>query len=276
MATWLAALAAAGIEADTLLPEPLALAPPVHGGHRLLFERERVIWRHATGGQSLDAIEFAALRAVVPLDPADCEAWRTDDTRAEWPEQYLQTAHDALSVLAPGSNLPTLNLLQGAYRPRHRDVAQARTWGWAASLAGLALLFAFGHAWVDRSKLSALASSQDQELRGLLARVAPDAEPGGDPLTLLQARLGRDATGEPDALALISRAAPALAADSRVALESLDYRGDRLEFVVQAADVAGLDALGRRLDEAGLKADIVASTPVERGVQGRMRLESGP
>lgn len=276
MDSWLAALAAAGVEADVLLPEPLALLAPAPGRHRLLFERERVVWRHATGGQTLDASEFPAFSALLALDPADCEASRTGDAAPDWPGQGLQVANDALSVLAAGSALPALDLLQGEYRPRHRARAQAVAWRWAATLAALALAFAFGHAWVDHAKLAELASRQDQELRALLARVAPDAEPGSDPLSELRTRLGPDTRGQDGALALVARAAPALTADSRVALESLDYRGDRLELVVQAADVAGLDALGRRLDEAGLEADIVASAPSERGVQGRLALGATP
>lgn len=276
MAAWLATLAAAGVDADVLLPEALALPAPARGGHRLLFERDRVLWRHAAGGQSLDATEFAALRTVLALDPAVCEATRTVDASPDWPEAQLQTAPDALSVLAAGAAVPALDLLQGDYRPRHRALAQANAWRRAAVLAGAALLLAFGHAWVDHAKLADLASQQRQELRQLQARVAPDAEAGTDPLTLLRARFGREVTARDDALALISRAAPALAADSRVTLESLDYRGNRLELVVQSADVAGLDALARRLGEAGLQADIVASTPGERGVQGRLALGAAP
>jgi general secretion pathway protein L len=276
MAAWLAALAAAGVQADVLLPEPLALAAPARGGHRLLFERERVVWRHGSGGQSLDPREFAELPTTLALDPADCEAMGTADASPDWPEPHLRRCADALSVLADGASQPALDLLQGEYRPRHREQAQARAWRWAAALAGLALLFTFGHAWVDHAKLAQLAARQDQELRELLARVAPDAEPASDPLTELRTRLVHGARDQDGALALIARAAPALAADSRVTLESLEYRGDRLELVVQAADVAGLDALGRRLDEAGLQADIVASTPGDRGVQGRLALGATP
>lgn len=272
MAGWLATLATAGIEADALLPEPLALAPPLRGRHRLLFERDRVVWRHATGGQSFDADEFPALRATLALEPADCDATRTDGASPDWPASPLHDAPHALSVLSEGAATPSLDLLQGDYRPRHRAIAQARAWRWAAALAGIALLLAFGHAWVDHAKLSQLAADQDRELRDLLARVAPEADASADPLAELRARLGHGATNEGGALALIARAAPALAADSRVRLESLDYRGDRLELVVHAADVAGLDALGRRLDEAGLRADIVAGTPEEGGVQGRLAL----
>lgn len=276
MAAWLESLAAAGIDADVLLPEPLALELSPGDRGRALFDGDRVVWRDATGGQTMAAAEFEALRAARVLDVPSGGMLGTPSGPANAAENPGPRAVDVLSVLGAGAEQPALNLLQGEYHPRHRARALARTWRLAAALAGAAVLLAFAQALADHAKLSSLAAEQRLELRQLQARFAPDAAPGIDPLAHLRTRLGGNPEGRDDALSLLTRAAPALAADPRISLEALDYRADQMALMVVAVDVASLDALRQRLGEAGLDADITASTPGAGGVMGRLTVAVVP
>ncbi len=277
MTAWLAALDGAGLSADVLLPEPLALAPPDPGRIRLLFEDQRVTLRLSEScGQVANLSEFSALRQVLGFDPAQCDACAVAGASPDWPGAALERADSALSAFSASAAAPELNLLQGDYAPRHRRRAAGRAWQLAASLAGAALLFALAQAAVDGRKLAGLAAAQRLELQGIRALLAPGTADSADPAAALQARLATPATRPDPALHLLSRAAPVLAADSRLRLDGLEYRDRRLDLVVQAKDVASLDQLRQRLTEAGLAADISASTAQAQGVQGRLRVGLPP
>jgi type II secretory pathway component PulL len=130
---------------------------------------------------------------------------------------------------------------------------------------------------VERQLLAGAVAQQRAEMQALARRVVPAGRAVTDPVRQLQAALGAHGLGQGDgALDLLTRVAPAIAADSQLATDSLNYRRPHLELVMQAPDMAALDALRGRLSHAGLTAEIVSSTPGTQGVQGRLRIGDVP
>lgn len=271
---WLAQLRAAGIEPDVLLPETLALPwqPDrpvllVDGGRCLL----RIGESGALGGEAGEIAAFVQCMDTLP----GVDAWRVGDSHSPLPTQDQRlVAHALQAFVVPDV---VLNLLQGDYAPRSRADGLARDWRWAAVLAGIALFLALLHPLLDRHKLAGKVAAQQAEMEQLYRHAVPQASVVDDPARRLQSALAARGLGRGEGvISLLARAAPAIAADGSLALDSFEFRERRLELIVQAANVADLDALRQRLAHAGLTAEIAGTTPGTRGVQGRLRIGAGP
>jgi general secretion pathway protein L len=271
---WLAQLHAAGVAADVLLPESLAL-PWDPERPTLLVDGGRCVLRlgesSALGG---DLGEIVAVAAHTESMPA-VDAWRVGDASSPLPAHQEHVVTHALHAFSvQGADL---NLLQGDYVPRGRSDGLARRWRRAAVLVGVALLLALLHPLLDRHKLAGKVTAQRAEMEQLYRRAVPSATAVDDPARRLQSALAARGLAQGDGVMhLLAQMAPALAADDRLSLDSLEYRDRRLELVVQAGSVADLDALRQRLARSGLNAEIADTTPGTRGVQGRLRLGAAP
>jgi general secretion pathway protein L len=219
--------------------------------------------------------ELPGFIAALGLTDQQLETWAVAEASVPWPAQ--RTVAHALHALATDEPAWSTNLLQGAYAPRRRTRRLDSTWRWALGLVALALLTLLLTPLVERQLLAGAVAQQRTEMQGLARRVLPAGRPVTDPVRQLQAALGAHGLGQGDgALDLLTRVAPAIAADPQLATDSLSYRRPRLELVVQAHDMAALDALRGRLARAGLTAEIVSSTPGTQGVQGRLRIGDVP
>jgi general secretion pathway protein L len=275
MDTWLAQLQAAGLEPEVLLPEPLAL--PWHPERpTLLVDGGRCVLRTTeTQGQAGSIDEIAAVLERAGSTPVD--AWLVGDAQPALPMHARHPLAHALQAYPTPAAAPALNLLQGDYAPRGRTDGLRRSWRWAAILAGLAVVLFVLHALVDRQKLAGLVAVQQAEMEQLYRRAAPSATVVSDPARRLRSALAARGLARGDgAVDLLSQLAPAIAADTQLSLDSVDYREQRLELAVQADDVAGIDALRQRLARAGLRVEIMGTTPGTRGVQGRLRIGAAP
>ena len=271
---WLTQLRAAGIEPDMLLPETLAL-PWQPDRPVLRVDGERCLLRIGeSSALSGDAGEIAAFVQCTETLPG-VDAWLVGDGYSPLPVQDQRiVAHALHAFVVPDTSL---NLLQGDYAPRGRAQGLARHWRWAAALAGIALLLALLHPLLDRHKLAGKVAAQQAEMEQLYRRAVPQANVVDDPARRLQSALAARGLGRGEGvISLLAQAAPALAADGSLALDSFEFRERRLELIVQAGSVADLDALRQRLAHAGLTAEIAGTTPGTRGVQGRLRIGAGP
>ena len=271
---WLAQLHAAGVAPDVLLPESLAL-PWDPDRPTLLVDGGRCVLRigesSALSGEVGEIVAFAAHAQSMPA----VDAWLVGDESSPLPAQEEHVVTHALHAFSALD--ANLNLLQGDYVPRGRSDGLARRWRRAAVLVCIALLLALLHPLLDRHKLAGKVAAQRAEMEQLYRRAVPSATSVNDPTRQLQSALAARGLAHDDGVMnLLAQLAPALAADDRLALDSLEYRDRHLELVVQAGSVADLDALRQRLARNGLSAEIASTTPGTRGVQGHLRLGAAP
>ncbi len=278
---WLAELAEAGISPDVLLPEPLAL--PV--GHLLIETGNAQLrlgpWRAAAMEPDLLAewLEFA--------DDGSLPEIEVFDTRFQ-PRQalplpvraYHERQGDALALLARGVGAePVLNLLQGAYAPRHRSAPAARWWRRATAAAAAFVVLAFVQLVVERFALVRESDRLDGAMRGVLVQSFPEMEKvAGDPPALMKSALARLGGGESTGglLRTLGQIAPILGSTTRLTTRGIEFRNGTLELAVTAPDVPTLDSLRERLTTLpGLKVELTAANPSQNGVDGRMRLTGG-
>jgi general secretion pathway protein L len=168
------------------------------------------------------------------------------------------------------------NLLQGRYAPRRGREDARRVWRWAALLALAAALAGIAQLALERRQLEARHVAQRAEMESLLRSAVPGISRIVDPRAQLaaeQARVGRGGGG--GLLPLLARIAPSLSGSGRYTLDGLEFRGDTLELVVRAPDVATLDGLREVLAAMALQVELTGATPGSGGVEGRLRIRGG-
>lgn len=270
MEEWIGRLREAGLEPEAMVTESLAL-PLRDDAPSLLVDGERILLRRANAQALTGTTDevVAILDCTEPL--AEANAWLVGDSQTSFPSRTRSTIPHALHAFTPRDD--TLNLMQGAYPPRRRLVSLTRHWRRAAALACVALLLLALYPVIDRQKLVGKVAEQRIEMQKLYRQAVPGTGAVDDPARRLQSALAIRGFGQSDgAMRLLARAAPAIAADSRLSLDSLEYRERRLELIVQASGVPDLDRLRQSLTHNGLKAEIAGTTPGTNGIEGRLHV----
>lgn len=262
MREWLARLAEAGVQADAMLPETLAL-PPQAG----LVENARAQVRLAPWSA------FACAPEQVP-------DWIERSGAAAMPALHdLRGARDAIAFLAGGLDAPPLNLLDGEFAGARRGDDRARGWRLVAALAAAVVLLAFANLGVEVLQLSRTSARIDRLERDAVTAAFPDVDAAQlDRLgaeALMRSRLERLRGGATSGglLRVLAQVAPVIGGTPSVQTRGIEYRNGTFELAVRAPDVATLDGLRERFALApGLRAEVTAANPGADGVDGRIRL----
>jgi general secretion pathway protein L len=284
MREWLAQLDAAGIRADVVLPETLAL-PVAPDSASAMIEDGRALARLAP---------WSAFACA----PADLPAW-LQQVRAAGVDRAIEVhdfgrdplpvlskstvAHhadqyDPLAFLARNLRAPALNLLGGEFAAGHRQARGTRWWRRAFALAAAAVVLAFVYRGVEVSQLSRSVDRVDAAMADSLLKTFPDlgaAERARAPQSVMRDRLerlrgGSESTG---LLRLLGQIAPTLGSTTRTQTRGMEYRNGILEIALRSPDVAMLDSLREQFAAVpGLSAEVTAANPVDAGIDGRIRI----
>lgn len=258
MARWLDRLRADGIDPDAILPDSLAIVPG-----SAVVERDRALVR-------LDATHAIACPA------GDLDQWLrlTGSSRPT-----LRRIDDLLAFADVPQRLP-LNLLDGAFAPRHRQATafgRLRRLAWlAAAVVALAIVARVAEVASLRSTSARLQAATVAELQQLLPESNPATLAGADVAMLLADRMPGQPGRDGGVLGLLARLAPVIGSGPRIELRGIEYRGGTLELALRAPDIAALESLRERLTaQAGLSVEFTGSNPAESGVDGRLRIRGG-
>lgn len=266
MREWLARLAEAGVQADAMLPETLALPPQA-----ALVEDARAQVRLGTWSA------FACAPEQVP-------DWIERGGTAETPALHdlrgaTRGPRDALAFLAGRLGAVPLNLLDGEFAAARRGVDRARGWRLVAMLAAAVVLLAFANLGVEVLQLSRTSARLDRLEREAVTAAFPDVDAAQldrlGPEALLRSRLERLRGGAASGglLRMLGGVAPVLGATPSVQTRGMEYRNGAFELAVRVPDVATLDGLRERFALApGIRAEVTAANPGADGVDGRIRL----
>lgn len=279
---WLQLLDEAGIRADRMLPESLAL-PLADGRATAVIENMRAIvrlkpwsafacapaelpdWLDRVRGSgelaSLDVHDFRAQPALALPVPVTA---------------YRERQRDVLAFLA-AAHPREPNLLDGEFAPRHRRAGGARAWRFAAALAAAAGLLAFANLGLDVLQLSRTDARLRTEATETVRKAFPDLDAAQlarlGPEQAMRVRLERQRGGDANGLLrVLGQLAPVLGGMTRIQTRGMEYRNGSFELAVRAPDVAAVDGVRERLVASGLAAEVTAANPGSEGVDGRIRI----
>ncbi|MGB0133660.1 type II secretion system protein GspL [Dokdonella sp.] len=284
MRKWMEQLTAAGIRADVVIPESLALASKP-GGASILVEGDRCIVRLGTW-------------SAMACPSADLPAW-LHLTREEGVERNIEvheigdggaleldaetSTHqsglvDSLVFLAGQLGKPEINLLGGEFASGHRGERAVRWWRRVAAIAAVVAVLIFVHRALEVGQLTRNVERMDTAMSDSLLRTFPDlgaAERTRAPQSVMRDRLDRLRGGDETSglLRMLGQVAPVLGRTTRTQMRGLEYRNGILELGLRSPDVATLDNLREQFSAIpGLIAEVTASVPADTGVDGRIRI----
>jgi len=168
-----------------------------------------------------------------------------------------------------------INLLTGDF---HTDAQRTGKPGWYRSLALLAaalslfIITAVVDIYRDNTQLDNLNSAIENTFREAFPKVQRIEDP------MIQARqqlalLGGGKTLSDGFLARMNELAAALKPQTAVKINAIDYRNNKLEVKLHAANIGELEALAERIRDQGAKAVLSSASLGKLGVDARLLLE---
>jgi len=294
MRHWMAALAAAGLKPDQLVPDILALPAEASAcvaldGDFLLarfqdgsgFGAERALALPILRRQLQSSGEDAAPKRIVIHAEADAGTALAGELGGAVIEQ--QPLVDGLLPLL-ARNLRghrPLSLLQGEFQARSDLQEHWRTWRVSAVLLAALLLLGAVQEIAAFVHLKRQAAALDGQVAALMSvampggRVVAGAEQNQLKQLLSQLQGGSSAG---NLLSLLEVLGNALAGNPAVQISALNYQGGNLQAQLQAGDVGSLDALKAALSQQpGLSVNLDSVSASGNQVSGRLLLgENAP
>ncbi|MGB8716488.1 MAG: type II secretion system protein GspL [Rhodanobacteraceae bacterium] len=277
MQAWRELLVSAGVAADLMLPDTLAVPLDGDGVSALLEDGRCLVRRSADLGFACAVEELPQWLAedeVLNLLPASGSSAPEVPAARHWRVRQASEVRDALvRGLAIDSGL---NLLMGDFAARHRRAPQRRLWRMAALLAGAAILIGLVGQVTSVLRLRSANAQAETLVQQRYASLFPESPPVPDPVARVRSELTRMGGSSQDQalLGLLSQAAPILAShDFRLDVLGLEYRNKTLELSVRAPSLGNLDQLRERLATLpGVQVELTAATPGSDGVEGRLSM----
>lgn len=282
MDAWLAACAAAGLQADALVPEPLAL-PQEEGRWTLWHGEGRAAVR--TGPVAGFGCEPENLVALLRLaGKEEMPSLRVLGTPTPDLAQAgfdLQPGDDREPLLRMAESLSAglpLNLLQGRYSRREQLGRLWKPWRATAALLLAGLVLGGVYLGLDYHRLGQEQARLETAIAEVFRLALPEATRMVNPRAQLQQRLAAlergPGGGQADFLALLRQAGPVLRGTGGLELRGANFRDGTLDLEVTVANLQVLDQVKQRLAEAGgLVAEIQSATAdADQRVQSRLRI----
>ena len=170
-----------------------------------------------------------------------------------------------------------INLLTGDFRPAS-TAAGKQNWYqplfMAAAAVALFIITAYLGLYRDTAQLEKLAAAIENTFREAFPSVQRIEDP------MIQARqqlilLGHAGNASGNFLVRLNEFASALKQQTTVQVNSLDYRDNKLEIKIHAANIGDLEALAERIRQQGGEATLSSASLGENGVDARLLL-TGP
>ena len=288
---WLEALAGAGIEATSVVPDTLCL--PENPGKTVAVIDSGQLLVRAPGNLpvALDAEPLTEAFTLAGLEGDDRHVqlyvsqqdWQYSREMIEALREVtgsldLQVMPDgALPLLAAGAVRPgTLSLLQGDFAHRTGWRAEWQRWRVAAFLALAALALHVGVRGYDLLSLHAEQRRLDTAIEQAARIAMPDVERIEDARAQVEQRLRGAGANDPlGLLAQLAAVGGALAGAPGPKLESFDWRDSALDLSLLAPDTDSIARFAQGISERGLAADVTSTTNDERGIQAKVRVAAG-
>lgn len=289
MDRWQSQLRRAGISADLLCPETLAL-PWRENEWSLWMDGARALVRTGVNGGFEADGDILPQVLPIALEEADARPARLrmygDAGLAGVDlgdvESVTEASGDGLELLAAGiAETGPFNLLQGSYSRRAQVSRLWRPWRATAALLAVVAVVGLTAMGVESYQLS----RQQQQLRQNIVEVFRTTFPKERRVVDARAQMAQGLEelqrsqqgGGKGFLELLGRTGAVLHEIPDVRIEGLNYRSGQLDLKLSTKDLHTLDQLKRSLGEkAKLKVDIrSATTGSDQRVQGRLRIAEG-
>ncbi len=286
---WLKALQAVDLSPKSMIPELLCL-PFEETRWSLMIEDNRVLMRNASyRGFSVEAENLETIINLMS-DPTEehslpkitvyrCDQNAQNPLPLNLPVENEQYADAPLMLMADNLDVRNnINLLQGGYKQSDDAIQLLRPWRLAAALAGAWLILQIATTSMDLWRLNRESHKLQSSIEQVFRKTFPEAQRVVNPRvqmeqslkSLLAAQQGDDGG---NFLSLVDAGGRAIQAFNGIAINTLDYRDDRLELALEASDLQSLEKIKQQLENEGLAASIESAETSGQKVEARLLVQ---
>ncbi|MBA1149366.1 type II secretion system protein GspL, partial [Ectothiorhodospiraceae bacterium WFHF3C12] len=286
---WVEALAEAGLDADQVYPEQLAV-PLETDSWAVVVDGERFLLRYgAQGGLAGDAANLADMLEACLLEAEDAQPAKIVvhdySGHATLPnvepavEHRAVDSEDATALLATSlDERRAIPMLVGEYAKSSGWRAHWQRWRAVAVLAALWVVLSTGQAYIEQWQLREEAAQLEQQIIATYRQAFPDADRVIDPRGQMESRLAamrnQGQGGGQGVLPLLAKVGPVLRGESGLQLTALSYRGGDLDLELYAESLQSIDQLKQRLGRLeGVSVEVRSAKAEGERVQGRLRIQ---
>ncbi len=190
--------------------------------------------------------------------------------------QYNQ--HPLVVYCGQYKNALPLNLLQGQFKPKSKNVARWKRWRLPVALAAVWLVLNLSITTFQYQSLARKNTEMQAQITRLYKEAFPESRRIVNPRVQMEQKLEKlksGASGSSDSLlTILSYAAGALAKDKNINLQSIDYRSNRVDINLTSTSLNAIQELNNKLNHSGqLKSEITSSASDKNEVKGSLRLQ---
>jgi general secretion pathway protein L len=287
IATLLEVLAEAGLEAQQVIPEILAI-PFNEGEFSVLVSRDVALVRNdASSGFAVDSDNLGMLLAAQPLEEDQTaprvHMYVNQDSQVPDSTDYaglvnVETfAANPLGIFAQGLDTRSINLLQGAFSRRGEWSRVLKPWRATAALLLAGVLISLFVTGFNYYRLGMESEQLQAGIEQTFRKAMPGTQRVVNPRVQLQQELDRLQGGASGGgfLLLLAKTGAVLKDVSGVEIAGVTFRAGRLDLDVKVSNLQLLDTIKQSLaNTGGLEVEIQsATTDSDQRVQSRLRIQ---
>lgn len=280
------ALAEAGLEAQFLVPEVLALPQFDDALTVLVTDGLALVRQGETAGFAVDSDNLGIVLASMYADEDEPvplvrifhqqDSAEADMTGYRGAVEQETFSGDPLGIFAQGIDSPALNLLQGSYSRSGEWSALLKPWRATAALLLAGLLANGVVSGVDYYRLSQESRALDTQIEQTFKRVMPATKRIVNPRVQMEQEINRytSSRGGGGFLGLLGRTGSVIKDVDGVEIGGVTFRGGRLDLDIKVSNLQMLDSLKQSLaSSSGLDVEIQsATTGKDQRVRSRLRI----
>ena len=172
----------------------------------------------------------------------------------------------------------SLNLLQGAYKPRRKSTGQWYRWRLAGSMAAVWLILYLGVNLFELNKLKTSNNEIGHQIESIYKKSFPGSKRIVNPRVQMEQKLkelrGGGGSQGSQFLALLSQSVPVISGQKDIKVQSIDFRNNRMDIGLTGTNLQSVETLNKQLSkDTKLKTEITSATSEKNSAKGSIRLE---
>jgi len=289
MQQWLSWLSTANIKTKILLPDVLAMPTAADGATAIMLDEQVLLRLSQWQGLVIDKAHWPIVAGTL-VNNSDEEQQQLDEfvlnAYSPLPEAESTLAINAMPEELPlallAENLPgqKFNLLQGEFQLKEKSSPVARSWYWAAGVAGVALLLNIGLKVGYLTQLNNQQEALEQQIVSSYKKAFPQSKKVR--VATIRSQLKRklqevgDSSQSDGFLVMLTKVQPAFSKVPQLKPESVKFDGKRQELRMQASasDYQYFDRFKTELEKLNLTVNQGAQSNQGDAVSGSLSISN--
>lgn len=217
---------------------------------------------------------------VVLFQPEGAPPLQLPQAEENAPEtvQMTYNTHPLVVFCGHYANALPLNLLQDAYKPKRKHSDLVMRWRLPAALAASWVVLYLGSAAFEHHVLEQANARLALEIEQVYKTAFPQSKRIVNPRVQMEQKLNELRTGSgagsSDFLTLLAESVDAISAQNDIAIESINYRNQRMNIGVTGSRLQSVESLNSALNRnPRLSSELSSATSENNKVKGSIRLQ---